>query len=152
MKKITVLLVAMLFVFGAFAQKIADKDVPKNILDDFNNKYPTAVKVMWSKVDKKFIADFKHDDNDVSVEYDNSYWSRTYWNIPLEYTPFKIKDYIKQYYDGFKIIKIDLLETNTNEKNYVVKAVKKKKETVELYFELSGAFQKKVEKTPEVKK
>ena len=152
MKKIAVLLVAMLIVIGSFAQKISDKDVPKGIMDDFNTKYPTAVKVMWSKDDKKFIADFKHDDTDVKAIYENNYWQKTYWSVPLEFTPFKIKDYVNQYYVGYKIMKVDMVETNTNERNYVAKVVKKKKESAELYFELAGTFLKKIDNTPAVKK
>ncbi len=152
MKKIAVLLVAMLIVIGSFAQKINDKDVPKGIMDDFNVKYPTAEKVMWSMDVKKYVAEFKHDDTDVKAIYENNYWQKTYWSVPLEYTPFKIKDYVNQYYAGYKIVKVDMVETNTNEKNYVAKVVKKKKESAELYFELAGTFLKKVDNTPEVKK
>jgi hypothetical protein len=151
MKKIAVLLVSMLIVFGAFAQKLSDKDIPIGILNDLKNRYQTASNVQWSKDVEKLVAEFKNDGNNVRVEYLNSIWLQSYWNIPLEYMPMKIKDYISQYYAGFKIIKIDMLETNANEKSYVVKVVKKKKEFVDLYFELTGSFQKKVDKN-EVKK
>ncbi len=151
MKKIAILFVSMLIVFGAFAQKLSDKDVPIGILNDFKNRFPSAEKVQWSKDNTKHVAEFKHEDNNVRVEYDNSVWYRTFWNIPAEYTPMKIKDYVNQYYTGYKITKIDMMETNAQEKSYVVTCVKKKKEVMELYFELTGSFQKKVDKN-EVKK
>ena len=153
MKKITVLLVAMLFVFGAFAQKINDKDVPKGIMDDFNNKYPTAEKVMWSKIDKRTVAEFKHDGDNARAEYENNYWQCVYWSVPEDACPYKIKEYIKEYYKGLVIIKTDILQTNTNENSYVITIGKKKKKaTTELYFETTGSFKKKVDLTPEVKK
>lgn len=139
-------MIIMLMFIGAFAQKINEKDVPIGILNDLKTRYPSAEKVQWFKDNARFAAEFTNDGSKVRAEYENNYWFRTFWSIPLEYTPFKIKDYVAQYYAGFKIMKIDMLETNANERSYVVNVQKKKKDEFDLYFELTGTFLKKIDK------
>ena len=67
----------------------------------------------------------------------------TSWNVPMEYTPSNIVDYIKANYDGFKIEEVNIVEIR-NKKTYRVDLAKKK-ETKLLEFDLMGEFMQEVE-------
>jgi hypothetical protein len=67
----------------------------------------------------------------------------TAWNVPLEYTPKTIIDYIEQNYQGYKIESIDIVDVR-NKKSYIA-TIYKKSEEVKLQFDLQGYFTKVME-------
>ncbi len=67
----------------------------------------------------------------------------TAWNVPLEYTPKTILNYIEENYNGYKIESIDIVELR-NKKSYVA-TIYKKNEEVKLQFDLQGYFTKVLE-------
>ena len=89
-----------------------------------------------------YIASFKSNDNLVNMKFKNTA-VETSWNVPMEYTPSNIVDYIKANYDGFKIEEVNIVEIR-NKKTYRVDLAKKK-ETKLLEFDLMGEFIREVE-------
>jgi hypothetical protein len=67
----------------------------------------------------------------------------TAWNVPLEYTPKTITDYIAKNYAGYKIESIDIVELR-NKKSYIA-TIYKKGEEIKLQFDLQGYFTKVME-------
>jgi hypothetical protein len=67
----------------------------------------------------------------------------TRWNVPLEYTPSNITEYISTQYVDFKIEEVNIVEIR-NKKTYRVD-ISKKKESKLLEFDLLGKFVKEVE-------
>ena len=70
MKKISVIMVALLFATFCFAQKMQKKNVPANLKSNFQKKYPQATAVKWDKEKQNYEASFKLNNIDHSVLMD----------------------------------------------------------------------------------
>jgi hypothetical protein len=140
MKKINLVFAAILFSVSAFSQKLAVSDVPPQIVNDFKAKFAAAKKVNWEK-DKDLIkVEFLNDETKMKVEYLNNAWKKTNYDFKIEYTPQKIKDYVKQYYNLYKIKQVVFSDNNMGERLYEVKIEKKKKDKLLLIFDISSNF------------
>lgn len=70
MKKISVIMVALLFATFSFAQKMQEKNVPANLKSNFKKSYPLATAVKWDKEKQNYEASFKLNNVDHSVLMD----------------------------------------------------------------------------------
>ena len=149
MRKIALVLLAFTLVTGCATTKkdkyksVDEKDVPTKFVQDFKKRRPEVEQANWKIVDSTcYIAKFKASGNDVSMKFQNTS-VETAWNVPLEYTPKTILNYIEENYNGYKIESIDIVELR-NKKSYVA-TIYKKNEEVKLQFDLQGYFTKVLE-------
>ncbi len=148
MKK-AVLLVLSCAIFAGCATSKGDKyksvnesEVPEKYSRDFHKRRSDVQQVSWQMVDSTcYIASFKSNENDVRMKFRNT-TIETSWNVPLEYTPTPITDYIKSAYEGYKLDELNIVEIR-NKKTYRAE-IKQKKEYKTLEFDLLGTFIKEV--------
>ena len=138
MKKLILLFVAILFSVSAFSQKLAVSDVPPQVLNDFKAKFAAAKKVNWEKDKEHIKVVFLNDETKMKAEYLNNSWKKTEYEFKAEYTPQKIKDYVKQYYNLYKIKEVVFSDNNLGERLYEVKIEKKKKDKLVLIIDISS--------------
>ncbi|MFZ4399333.1 MAG: hypothetical protein ACOYO1_04800 [Bacteroidales bacterium] len=155
MKKINLFLLTMLFSTILFAQKLAVNDVPAQLTADLKTRFPAAEKAIWVKDNIIIKVSFISDGSNMEIEYQNNNWLQTKWVIGIEFAPQKIKDYLTQFYAGYKIKEIGFLDKNTGERIYEVVTMKKKKPDMTLFFDASNNFLRiadDVKKVEEIKK
>ncbi len=139
MRKISLVMLAILFSTFAFSQK-EGKEIPPQVINDFKAKFPSATKIKWEKNKEKIEAQFINDDSKMEIEYLNNAWKKTSYEFKFEYTPQKIKDYIKQYYALYKIKEVNFTDNNLGERLYEVEIAKKKKDKMTLIFDINSNF------------
>ena len=116
---------------------------PEKYTREFNKRRADVEQVNWQMVDSNcYIASFNSNNNQVSMKFNNTN-VETRWNVPLEYTPSNITEYISTQYMDFKIEEVNIVEIR-NKKTYRVD-ISKKKESKLLEFDLLGKFVKEVE-------
>ena len=149
MKKVVLMVLACSLAAGCATtpkskyKSVNENEVPEKYTKDFHKRRADIEQVSWQMVDSNcYIASFKSNDNLVNMKFKNTA-VETSWNVPMEYTPTNIVDYIKANYDGFKIEEVNIVEIR-NKKTYRVD-IAKKKETKLLEFDLMGEFMQEVE-------
>jgi hypothetical protein len=149
MKKVALLLLACTFIASCAVNKnskyksVDEKDVPAKFVQDFKKRRPEIEQAKWQMVDSTcYIANFASSGNQVSMRFQNTS-VETAWNIPMEYTPKAILEYINQNYPNYKIESIDIIELR-NKKSYRAIIYKKGSE-IKLQFDLQGYFTKVME-------
>lgn len=104
MKKLALMMVSGLITSLAFAQKIADKNVPQTVISSFQKAYPTAKAVKWDKEGENYEASFDLNKTDYSVLYDaNGNLQETEVEIETSQLPKAVTDYVAAQYKGQKI-------------------------------------------------
>ncbi|MBO7277816.1 MAG: hypothetical protein J6U84_07650 [Bacteroidales bacterium] len=148
MKKIALILLGITLVTSCATTKdkyksVDEKDVPAKFVQDFKKRRPEIEQAKWQMVDSTcYIANFASSGNQVSMRFKNTS-VETAWNVPLEYTPKTILNYIEENYKGYKIESIDIVELR-NKKSYMA-TIYKKNEEIKLQFDLQGYFTKVLE-------
>ena len=121
---------------------VNENQVPEKYTRDFKKRRADVEQVSWQMVDSNcYIANFKSNNNSVAMKFKNTA-VETLWNVPLEYTPTDITDYIKTTYPGFKIEEVNIVEIRSK-KTYRVD-ISKKKEQKLIEFDLLGKFLQEV--------
>ncbi|MDD5571033.1 MAG: PepSY-like domain-containing protein [Bacteroidales bacterium] len=147
MKKIICLFALASFVTSSYcqnAQKVDEKDVPPQIIQQFKKTFADAKNTKWTKLENKFEAVLLHEDMNTVVQYGSTGdWQNTKWEMPVKYLSPQIDEYIKKKYADYKVKTLYLQDTQANVRFYIV-TVEKKKEKIELYFGLDFAFVKQV--------
>jgi hypothetical protein len=142
MKKLFVLGIFIVFSFALFAQKVDESAVPSAVVNNFKMKYANAKDVKWEKEDTVYSAEFLLDDFVTESEFnEKGVWIETEWDIPIEYTPQAIKNYIDSAHAGFKIKELTVAEFPTDGKLYVAD-ISKGKKTQKIYFTVKNEFKK----------
>ena len=151
MKKTVLLVLSCGFILGCGSlnkngyKNVDEKDVRPKFVHDFQTRRQNVENVSWQMVDSNcYIANFTtpENNNQIRIKFRNTS-VETYWNVPLEYTPSNITDYIKENYDGYKLTQVDIVEIRRQKSYYA--QISKKKETKTLEFDLLGNFHKVVE-------
>lgn len=140
MKKLFIL-VALIFTAGnIFSQNLQEKDIPEVVKSQFKTKFPQQTMPKWELDDSLYQASFTSDEMKVETNFDaTGNWKETEWEIPLKYTPSKIKEYVAANYAGYKTEEVLITDKPIEGKMYLVE-ICKKKETVELVFTTTGEF------------
>lgn len=139
MRKISLIMLAILFSTFAFSQKDG-KEFPPQVINDFKAKFPSATKIKWNKDKEKIEAQFVNDDTKMKIEYLNNAWKKTSYTFKIDYTPQKIKDYVNQYYALYQVKEVNFTDNNLGERLYEVEIAKKKKDRIILIFDISSNF------------
>lgn len=149
MKKVALLMLACTLITSCAVSKkdkyksVDEKNVPAKFVQDFKKRRPEVEQANWKMIDStSYIAYFKSAGNNVSMKFKNTS-VETAWNVPLEYTPKTILNYIEENYSGYKIESVDIVDVR-NKKSYVATIVKRQEE-MKLQFDLQGIFTKVIE-------
>lgn len=143
MKKLFLLFVALIFSISCFSQKINEVDVPEAVKSTFKVRFPAAASIQWEKEDSVYTAAFMMDKTATEADFsDKGAWIETEWEIPVEYTPRSIKNYLDTAFAGFKIKELEIMEYPSDGKLYLAE-IYKKKDYQNIYFTLTGEFKKK---------
>jgi hypothetical protein len=141
MKKISLSLSLMTFVFFAFSQKIDKSQVPETVKKMLEVKMNDTLTPAWEKVGEDFLASFTKGEMKGQVFINSKgEWQKTVWILPYQYVPQKIKDHVHKAYEGFKVVKASI-QYRTDGDFYVIEA-KKKKVAETLLYNLKSEFVK----------
>ncbi len=152
MKKLLLFSVALIFSASCFSQKIDESDVPDAVKNTFKVRFPLAASTQWEKEDSLYNATFLMDQTTTEAEFsDKGAWIETEWEIPVEYTPKAIKNYMDTAYAGYKIRELEIMDYPVDGKLYKAE-ISKKKDCQNLYFTLNGEFKKNEKVVCEKKK
>jgi len=144
MKKLFAISIAIIFASVSFGQKIDESQVPDVVVKTFKARFTTASSAKWEKEDSTYSVEFLMEDANTEADFTaKGEWLNTEWEIPAEYAPQDIKDYITKNYSGYKIKEMSVTEYPVDGKLYVVE-INKKKDCQALYFTLKNEFKKAV--------
>ncbi len=147
MKKIFVTIIAVLFASASFSQKVEESQVPSNVMNAFKARFANVMGVKWEKEDTVYAAEFLMNESPTEAEFnEKGDWFNTEWEIPTDYTPQAIKDYVNINYAKYKLREIVVTEFPVDGKLYVVE-IATKKDCFALYFSLKNEFKKAVKET-----
>jgi len=141
MKKSISLVVCMILMSNLFSQKLTEKDVSADVVKAFQTKYAQATDVKWEKSDAVFKAVFIQNEMKTVVEYTaTGQWIKTGWQIPQQYAPKAITDYLTVNYPKFKLDELLIVEEDkaTVPGKYYVANISKKQEKHSIKFNLKG--------------
>lgn len=111
--RLTIVLTAFLLLAtnGVFAET-KDPEVPKVIIDAFNEKFPDAKDVEWEKDDLNYEADFEYGGYEYEVTYSaDGTWLETKKEIDVKEIPEKVLSAFKLLYPKAKIVEVEEVET-----------------------------------------
>jgi hypothetical protein len=153
MKTKVAFLIIIFFVVisNTFAQKIKDEAVPQDVFISFKYKYPDAEVLEWSKSDTNYVADYSLKNQEGYAEFTpKGKWLKTKFYVKEKELPSPILAYFRDNYKSqeFQIDESALVKTNENQTYYHILLKKPgigQPEPVELFFDFSGKFQKKID-------
>ena len=153
MKTKVAFLIIIFFVVisNTFAQKIKDEAVPQDVFISFKYKYPDAEVLEWAKSDTNYVADYSLKNQEGYAEFTpKGKWLKTKFYVKEKELPSPIVTYFRDNYKSleFQIDESELVKTNENQTYYHILLKKPgigQPEPVELFFDFSGKFQKKID-------
>ncbi len=112
--------------FGLFA---CAQNPPKNVADNFNQKFKNASKVKWGQEEKtEWEAEFKMDGKEMSASFDNAgKWLSTETKISKKALPENAMKAVTAAYNGWDIEEVESIE-KPDLKGYELEIEKGKKE------------------------
>lgn len=150
MKRFMLFSLVMLFFLNAFSQKISESEVPASVIKSYKAKVSDSLATTWEKHETFYTARFTKSDLKASMVFaENSEWIWTRWEVPSQYLPKKIKEYLAANYPKHKI-KNTIIEYKPGGEFYLV-GLKLKKDLPTLRFTIKSDFVQ-VEPKPEASK
>jgi Putative beta-lactamase-inhibitor-like, PepSY-like len=135
-QKILLLLLIILTVTNANAQRCKMKDVPSEVSKSFKAAYPNIKKTYWGKEDSNYQVQFFSGIAPTAITYDslgNLLLSEI--QISVKDLPVEISDYMKKNYQDE--VYVDVLKINDIENNFSYEIHVKE---MALYFDSKGNF------------
>ena len=140
MKKLALLVVAVMITSLNFAQKMQEKDVPAPVKNAFQKQYPTSSDVKWDKEGEKFEASFDLNKIDNSVLFDaQGNILETEVEIELNQLPKGVLEYVKANYKGQKVKEAAKITDAQGKVTYEAEI-----KGMDLLFDTNGKFIKEV--------
>jgi hypothetical protein len=140
MKKLALLVVAVMITSLTFAQKMQEKEVPAPVKNAFQKQYPTASDVKWDKEGEKFEASFDLNKTDNSVLFDaQGNIFETEVEIELNQLPKGVLEYVKANYKGQKVKEAAKITDAQGKVTYEAEI-----KGMDLLFDANGKFIKEV--------
>lgn len=133
MKKLQTILAAaaLLFATSAFAAKGPEK-VNRAVKKAFEQQFSAAENVSWDKADNFYFANFRLNDRDISVAYDeNGELVGTSRSVTVDELPLSISMAIAEKYEGYKVGKNASEISFEGESSYYI-VVENSKQTIKL--------------------
>jgi hypothetical protein len=139
MKRIFLFTAIVMIVSGVMAQKIKESEVPSSVMKVYKMKQTDSLDVSWEKWDNFYTAIFTKSNLKASMVIgENAEWIWTRWEVPAQYLPKKVKEYISTNYASYKTIGA-VIEYKQGGEFYLVK-LKKKKVITTLRFTIKNDF------------
>lgn len=139
MKRLMLFSLSVLFALNVFSQKISTEDVPAKVMSSYYTKVPDSLPATWEKTDNSYTARFTRSDLKAQMTFsESSEWIRTQWELPAQYLPKKIQEYIATNYPKYKI-KTTEIEYKAGGEFYLV-GLKLKKDNPILRFTIKSVF------------
>lgn len=148
--KTTIITVAVIVLSmnAASAQKVKEAEVPKAVITSFQTHFKGAKADAWDKEKNgEFEAEFKMNKVEMSANFSaDGKLMETEEEIATATLPKTATDYVTKNYAGVKIEEAAKITDSTGKVTYEAE-VKKGKEEIELLFDATGNFIKKVIET-----
>jgi hypothetical protein len=146
MKKLQMILAAMMVSFFSYAQQLQDKDVPAAVTSAVVAKYPEARQIKWSmdSTGSNYIANFKlkEDKYNYSILLQSGgNIIRTEYDIDVAALPKAITDYLSANYPNVQINKAKRTDIIIDNKGTVLYTVELKNKVQPLVFDINGNLQ-----------
>jgi len=152
MKKIFIFCIVALFASVSFGQTVEESQVPDVVIKALKAKFINVKVTKWEKEDTIYSAEFLMNEAATEAEFnEKGIWVCTEWDVPVEYSPKAINDYISENYAGYKLKEVSITELPIDGKIYIAEICKKKTSS-KLYFSLKGEFQKAITEICDKKK
>lgn len=137
--------VIVLSMNAASAQKVKEAEVPKAVVTSFQTHFKGAKADAWDKEKNgEFEAEFKMNKVEMSANFSaDGKLMETEEEIATATLPKSATDYVTKNYAGTKIEEAAKITDSTGKVTYEAE-VKKGKEEIELLFDATGIFIKKV--------
>ena len=104
MRKLLLMMVAVMTASLTFAQKIQERDVPNLVMAAFQQEYPKAKETKWEMESPNYEAEFEMEEVEYSVLIDASgNLLDTEAEISIDALPSNVKEYVSKNYSGLKI-------------------------------------------------
>ncbi|MEI6765532.1 MAG: PepSY-like domain-containing protein [Bacteroidota bacterium] len=152
MRAKAIFLLSLLVIMGsALSAQIKATDVPQDVVVSFKYKYADGVIQEWRKDAEDYIAAFTLNNQEAAARFDaDGKWLETRFTVKDKELPGQIINYYKENFkkQEYVIASSDLVKNNKGENFYQVFVKKEginQPDPIELYFDLSGNFQKKVD-------
>ena len=140
MKRIFAVVVVLLLAgIAGFAQKVSENDIPKGVLKAYFMKINDTIPTTWEKYESFYTARFTKDNLKGSMVFNEATeWIWTRWELPVNYIPKKIKEYLTSNYPKYKTIS-NIVEYKAGGEFYLV-GIKLKKDEKVLRFSSKSEF------------
>lgn len=140
MKKLFILVIAVLAAFSVSAQKVKENDVPSAVKEAFLKQYPNATEVSWEKENNNYEVNFDLKETDHSALFDvNGNLLESEEDIAVSQLPAGVMEYIKTNYGGKKVKEAERVTNADGTVTYEVEVKGK-----DLIFDSNGKFIKEL--------
>jgi hypothetical protein len=146
MKKMIIIVAALMISAATQAQKVASDKVPAVVMKAFNAKFPKA-EGKWEMEDKtQYEANFKFNGKEMSANFDaTGNWTETEIEMSVSQLPEAVQQTLTKQFSDYKIKESSQVEQPGKAKFYEMDVVKGKEKS-ELKIAASGdVIEKKVE-------
>jgi hypothetical protein len=146
MKKLQMILVAMMVTFFSYAQQLQDQDVPAAVTAAVVAKYPEAKQIKWSmdSTGTNYIADFKLKEDKYNYSLllqSGGNIIRTEHDIEVTELPQAIIDYLNTNYPKVQINKAKRTDIIIDNRGTVLYTVELQNKVQPLVFDSNGTLQ-----------
>lgn len=143
MKKLSLILLAIIATSFCFAQKLTMDKIPSAATNAFKQKFPNGSQPGWSKEDKDFEVEFFNGKKRQSALFDASCkWLETETEINYNAVPGKVQTAFQKEFEGYQVQEVYEVETPNKVINYEITAFKGAK-NYEAFFSAKGEMLKK---------
>jgi hypothetical protein len=140
MKKLTFLIITIIFSCLLQAQKLDASKVPDAVKKSFNNKYPGVENITWEKENGQYEASYKKDGQSRSAMFSpDGTFTESEIDIKVGDLPDAAAAYLRDHYKGMEIKEASKITRANGEINYEA-AIKGK----DVIFDDKGKFLKTV--------
>lgn len=138
MKRIIGLIIFLLMVLNANAQKLTIEQVPSAIKNDLQIKFPAVEKIKWKKIESLYFAQFKENGMGIDVTYQSDgIWIETLTEIKMEELPTNIVLGINYMYTNAHIKAAAKVEQSSKQTLYIIQ-LRHKSKKIELTLDSNG--------------
>jgi hypothetical protein len=138
MKKLAIILTAVVLFFSASAFANKSDDIPGKVKNSFQKDFSSALNVTWEKNDNLYFANFSWNSSDIKAVFnaDGDLLS-TSRKVNIAELPLKISMAVEKKYNGYKI-EDNAIELVTDDQTVYHFAISNGKEEIKLTSDANG--------------